>query len=145
MISQLCVNQLFSQWCRPTGGGFMGIDDKSELFAFSQSYRLVRVQQGGCEVQGPQGLLSHSWLVRSAAMCAFLPAGAGLIHLIKTDLMIGTEALFITLDFHTRHDSRLFHLWAFICRNEECVPNLKLNLPSFPSCKWFTMFFCLSL
>lgn len=82
----------------------MGIDDKPELFAFSQSYRLVRVQQGRCEVQGP------SWLVRSAAMCAFQPAGAGLIHLIKTDLMIGTEALFITLDFHTRHDSRLFHL-----------------------------------
>lgn len=64
-------------------------------------------------------------------MCALQPAGAGLIHLIKTDLMIETEALFITLDFHTRLDSRLFHLRAFICRNEECVPISKLNLPSF--------------
>lgn len=109
----------------------MGINDKPELFAAAHSYRLVRVQLGGCEVQGPQGLLSHSWLVRSAAVCAFQPAGAGLIHLIKTDLMIETEALFITLDFHTRHDSRLFHLRAFICRNEECVPIFKLNLPSF--------------
>lgn len=109
----------------------MGINDKAELFATAHSYRLVRGQQGGCEVQGPQGLLSHSWLVRSAAVCAFQPAGAGLIHLIKTDLMIETETLFITLDFHTRHDSRLFHLRAFICRNEECVPIFKLNPPCF--------------
>lgn len=109
----------------------MSINDKPELFAAAHSYRLVRVQQGGSEVQGLQGLLSHSWLVRSAVVCAFLPAGAGLIHLIKTDLMIETEALFITLDFHTRHDSRLFHLRAFICRNEECEPIFKLNLPYF--------------
>lgn len=88
----------------------MGINDKPELFAAVHSYRLMRVQQGGCEVQGPQGLLSHSWLVRSAVVCAFQLPGAGLIHLIKTDLMIETEALFITVDFHTRHDSRLFHL-----------------------------------
>lgn len=87
---------------------------------------------GGCEVQRPEGLLSHSWLVRSAAACVFQPAGARLIHLIKTDLMIETETLFITLDFHTRHDSRLFHLRAFICRNEECVPIFKLNLPPHP-------------
>lgn len=80
----------------------------------------------------PEGLLSHSWLVRSAAACVFQPAGARLIHLIKTDLMIETETLFITLDFHTRHDSRLFHLRAFICRNEECVPIFKLNLPPPP-------------
>ncbi len=72
----------------------MGINDKLELFAAAHSDRLVRVQQGGCEVQGPRGLLAHSWLVRSAAVCAFLPAGARLIHLIKTDLMIETEALF---------------------------------------------------
>lgn len=88
----------------------MSVNDKLELFAVAHSYRLVRVQQGGCEVQGPEGLLSQSWLVRSAAVCDFHPAGAWLIHLVKTDLMIETEALFITLDFHTRHDSRLFHL-----------------------------------
>lgn len=111
----------------------MGINDKPELFAASHSYTLLRAQQGGCEVQGPKGFLSHSWLVRSAAVCAFQPAGAWLIHLVKTDLMIETEALFITLDFHTRHDSRLFHLRAFICRKEECVPIFKLNLPSFSS------------
>lgn len=39
------------------GGGFMGVDDKSELFAGGSSFRLVRIQQGRCEVQGPRGLL----------------------------------------------------------------------------------------
>lgn len=100
-----------------------------------------RGQQGGCEVQGLQGVLSRSWLVRSAAVCASQPAGAGLLHLIKTDLMIETETLFITVDFHTRQDSRIFHLRAFICRNEERVPIFKLNLPSFSVVKWFSLFF----
>lgn len=125
----------------------MGINDKPELFATAHPCRLARgANRGGCEVQRPEGFLSHSWLVRSAAACVFQPAGARLIHLIKTDLMIETETLFITLDFHTRHDSRLFHLRAFICRNEECVPIFKLNLPPpfFPLWKWFGMFlFCL--
>lgn len=71
----------------------------------------------------------------------FQPAGAGLIHLIKTDLMIETKALFITLDFHTRHDSRLFHLRSFICRNEEWVPIFKLTLPYFLLYKWPGMLF----
>ena len=60
--------------------------------------------------------------------------------------MIEKKALFITLDFHTRHDSRLFHLQAFICRNEEWVPIFKLTLPYFLLYKWTGMlFFCLLL
>lgn len=58
--------------------------------------------------------------------------------------MIETEALFITLDFHTRHDSRLFHLRAFICRIEEWVPIFKLTLPYFLLYKWPSMLFFMS-
>lgn len=94
----------------------MGVSDKAELFCCCS---LLQTGEGPrlCARGGgpghprappPPGHLSYSWLVGSSVACAFQRAGAELIHLIKTDLMIETEALFITVDFHTRHDSRLF-------------------------------------
>lgn len=105
--------------------------------------RAVRHQQGYCENLAPslKDFCPICGELGLQPQVLFQPAGAGLIHLIKTDLMIGTKALFITLDFHTRHDSRLFHLRAFICRNEEWVPIFKLTLPYFLLYKWPGMLF----
>lgn len=114
------------------------INDKPEQLACT-----MRHQQGCCENLDPslEDFCPIFGELVAQPRVLFQPAGGGLIHLIKTDLMIETKALFITLDFHTRHDSRLFHLWAFICRNEEWVPIFKLTLPYFLLYKWPSMLF----
>lgn len=112
----------------------MGLNDKPELFAQRSAVPAVEGEASGGEdlrFTTTLGLPPLSWLEVQPPRVS-QPAGAARIRLIKTDSMIETQTLFITLHFHTRQDSSLFHLRAFICRNEECVPIFKLTPSPFP-------------